>query len=471
MSWGANETTDGTFYLDERSEQVLKDNLRKSGRDEDVALDFDHNTVPGSKNFEKGKPKHIAAYGNPVLKSGDGLYLTDLEWTDEGKKFASNYKDLSPTVITDENGVVVGLHSAALTPNGSVYGLKFYSAEGFENMLKTMSSEVVKDYNKDGANDGLTESPSGEFKIKANDSDEGEMYLGADETYTDKEVEAHKDKVSELDADDHKSEYGDVEYADKENSKYPINNEERIRAAWSYINMPKNAEKYSSDKLSIIKGHIKAAAEKRGINIAEDDKKNETKPMSADNSLREEPRAYKGQPWYYKNNMSEVITKMSAEDAIKNMAEEIGLEKETDNAKVLFAFLAAYQGLKKESADLIVRKDNTNEGGLKQFSAEFNTLKNEIETLKKQKQQDEVRLQKFERDSILKKAISEGKNIPLSADERETVSIDILKSIVKNTLPTIPTARTMRTLSADVVTTMTPQEKEAKFKESFAKNI
>lgn len=35
--------------------------------------------------------------------------------------------------------------------------------------------------------------------------------------------------------------YGNVEFADDKDKKYPIDTEEHIRAAWNYINMPKNA--------------------------------------------------------------------------------------------------------------------------------------------------------------------------------------------------------------------------------------
>lgn len=66
--------------------------------------------------------------------------------------------------------------------------------------------------------------------------------------------------------------YGDVVYADPKNSKYPLNNEKRIRAAWAYINVPKNAEEYPLNgvTLSEVKGRIKAAAKKMGIEISED---------------------------------------------------------------------------------------------------------------------------------------------------------------------------------------------------------
>ncbi len=63
--------------------------------------------------------------------------------------------------------------------------------------------------------------------------------------------------------------YGDVTFADPKNKKYPINTEAHVRAAWSYINMPKNAAKYSSSDVAAIKGRIRAAGRKFGINFNE----------------------------------------------------------------------------------------------------------------------------------------------------------------------------------------------------------
>ncbi|WP_235615414.1 phage protease [Mycobacterium avium] len=67
-------------------------------------------------------------------------------------------------------------------------------------------------------------------------------------------------------ADDPKP-YGDVKYADPKNGKYPIDTAEHVRAAWSYINMPKNQKDYSAAELAQIKDRIKAAAKKFGIKI------------------------------------------------------------------------------------------------------------------------------------------------------------------------------------------------------------
>jgi HK97 family phage prohead protease len=73
---------------------------------------------------------------------------------------------------------------------------------------------------------------------------------------------------------DTKKPYGDVTYADPGyqsdgKARYPLSSEEKCRAAWSYVNMPKNAAMYTSEQLAAIKGRIKAAAKRYGIEISE----------------------------------------------------------------------------------------------------------------------------------------------------------------------------------------------------------
>lgn len=62
--------------------------------------------------------------------------------------------------------------------------------------------------------------------------------------------------------------YGDVEFADPVNNKYPIDTEDHIRAAWSYINHKDNAAKYDKDEVETIKNRIKRAAKKHDIEIS-----------------------------------------------------------------------------------------------------------------------------------------------------------------------------------------------------------
>lgn len=83
---------------------------------------------------------------------------------------------------------------------------------------------------------------------------------------------------NERDSDgDGKKPYGEVTYADPGYQKdkvkrYPLDSADHCRAAWSYINMPKNAAQYSSEHLAAIKGRIKAAAKRFGIEISDDTK-------------------------------------------------------------------------------------------------------------------------------------------------------------------------------------------------------
>jgi hypothetical protein len=64
-------------------------------------------------------------------------------------------------------------------------------------------------------------------------------------------------------------EYGDVEFADSTNKKYPIDTPEHVRAAWSYINHKDNAAKYDADEVKTIKNRIKQAAKTLGVDISD----------------------------------------------------------------------------------------------------------------------------------------------------------------------------------------------------------
>lgn len=73
-----------------------------------------------------------------------------------------------------------------------------------------------------------------------------------------------------------KEPYGDVRYADpgyQEDGvkRYPIDTEEHIRAAWSYINQVKNAAKYSADDLKKVKARIRAAMKRIGADVTDED--------------------------------------------------------------------------------------------------------------------------------------------------------------------------------------------------------
>ena len=75
-----------------------------------------------------------------------------------------------------------------------------------------------------------------------------------------------------------KEPYGDVEYADpgyqKDGKKrYPLDNEEHVRAAARFFGKPKNRDKYSAEQISRIQSKIDAAKKKFGIGDDDEDGK------------------------------------------------------------------------------------------------------------------------------------------------------------------------------------------------------
>lgn len=73
-------------------------------------------------------------------------------------------------------------------------------------------------------------------------------------------------------ADNPKKPYGDVKYADPGyqedgKSRYPLDTDDHVRAAWSYINQPDNAAKYSPDNLRQVKSRIRRAMKGIGAEV------------------------------------------------------------------------------------------------------------------------------------------------------------------------------------------------------------
>lgn len=75
------------------------------------------------------------------------------------------------------------------------------------------------------------------------------------------------DRRDDVNPDEGEEKYGDVEFADSTNKKYPIDTPEHVRAAWNYINHKDNAAKYDAGEVETIKNRIKRAAKKHGVEI------------------------------------------------------------------------------------------------------------------------------------------------------------------------------------------------------------
>lgn len=127
LAWGRNETIEGPIFVGAKTLATLPANQKKMAFDH-IAVDYEHQTVKGHPNYQK-PPVEVAAHGAPEVVEGEGLFLGACEWTPSGTKMASNYRDLSPTVLLDSNNEVIFIHSLALCQHGKVEGLTLYSTD------------------------------------------------------------------------------------------------------------------------------------------------------------------------------------------------------------------------------------------------------------------------------------------------------------------------------------------------------
>jgi len=170
---------------------------------------------------------------------------------------------------------------------------------------------------------------------------------------------------------DSKKPYGDVTYADPGYQsdgvkRYPLDNETHIRAAWSYINMPKNAAKYSSSQVSAIKGKIRAAMKRIGADIS-DEKENkkaasETDTEGGNMELESELRKVFG--------LSEDADVLA--EAKKVFAELEPLRKAHEEHDKKLAFAEEYPEEAKRLARL---EERDRENGAKRFAETFSRFK------------------------------------------------------------------------------------------------
>jgi len=133
---------------------------------------------------------------------------------------------------------------------------------------------------------------------------------------------------------DEEGAYGDVEYADAKNKKYPVDTKEHAKAAWSYINQQKNADKYPSDELATIKSKIRAACDKFGVEISDDSSKSGELDMTKDEVAALVADAVKGA-------VAEAVTAVKADAQAELDAAKAAAAAEVEKAKADAAKAAA----------------------------------------------------------------------------------------------------------------------------------
>lgn len=122
--WGTHDVgSRGKVIVDERSVAAFAAGQKRLGRDGLVAGDFDHNTVEGTAAFAaEAEPRKVAAWGRVSIEPGVGIVVDGLTYTPEGKAAleGGHYQDISPAVVRNDEGVVLGLHSFAFCRHGQI---------------------------------------------------------------------------------------------------------------------------------------------------------------------------------------------------------------------------------------------------------------------------------------------------------------------------------------------------------------
>lgn len=139
-----------------------------------------------------------------------------------------------------------------------------------DNAWKKVKAGVYKGFSIGGkslskVNDEITSLRLSEISLvdrPANPECVIDLYKSEDSNNGSENMEEQIEKVaarSDVNPKEGNEKYGNVEFADAKNKKYPIDTAAHIRAAWNYINKENNASKYSAADVAAIKKKIVAA--------------------------------------------------------------------------------------------------------------------------------------------------------------------------------------------------------------------
>jgi phage I-like protein len=125
LDWGVNtgRTTGARVLVDERVVETLCANQETTAC-ERIPLDYEHQSVPAHPNYLPD-PRDVPAHGEIEVVSGDGVYLSSLDYTPSGLAHAASYQDVSAVVHLDPDGRPLWISSVALTQRGDVAGMEF----------------------------------------------------------------------------------------------------------------------------------------------------------------------------------------------------------------------------------------------------------------------------------------------------------------------------------------------------------
>lgn len=141
LPYGHIKTKKGDFIVDEKAQEEIMKNF--SGRENDLVVDYEHQTLTGGIAPAAGWIKNLENRGK------DGIW-GEVEWTTKAESYISNkeYKYLSPVIFINKNDKRVRtLHSAALTNDPAIDGMiPIANKNNFEEDESTMEflKEIAK---------------------------------------------------------------------------------------------------------------------------------------------------------------------------------------------------------------------------------------------------------------------------------------------------------------------------------------
>jgi phage I-like protein len=131
LPWGETKTRDGALVVNDEAAQTIEARMKASRRDV-VRIDREHATafVPALKR----NPRDILGYGKLEVVKGEGVFLSSVRWTPEGKEVWAALPDVSPSFnFRKQDNLVTNLESVALCCDGEIEGLTLLSADAADS--------------------------------------------------------------------------------------------------------------------------------------------------------------------------------------------------------------------------------------------------------------------------------------------------------------------------------------------------
>ena len=122
--WGAVESTNGSFIVDEESVRLAIEAFEEHGTD--LPIDYEHQTLGGTYSSPNGRAPAAGWIKGLESEPGVGL-LARIEWTQQAERMIASkeYRYLSPVaVIRKQDRKLVAIHSAALTNKPAIRGMQ-----------------------------------------------------------------------------------------------------------------------------------------------------------------------------------------------------------------------------------------------------------------------------------------------------------------------------------------------------------